>query len=264
MQDTAFLLELFDFHGDLVRQFRAQLAHYLLAHQFSGKEAAAAVGDLVFREEVLALRQALSHQALQGVEVVALEGGDRHQFGVRQLFLKPGQMRDQVALLVHAVGLVHREQHRALHVLHALQHQLVLFGPAVAVDHEDHHIHILQGRRGAAVHVAVQRLVALLVQAGGVDVDRLHVALGLDAEHVVAGGLRLARGDRQFLPEDVVEQRGLAHVRAADDGDVAAAGGIDISHCRSPRRGQPGRRPRPPVRRYGGWRPGPGSCHSAG
>ncbi len=46
-----------------------------------------------------------------------------------------------------------------------------------------------------------------------------------DAGDAVARGLRLARGDADLLPHQRVQQRGLAHVGAADDGDQATAGG---------------------------------------
>jgi len=223
MQGLALLLELFDLDGDLVRQLGAHLAHDFLAHQFGGEETAAAVGDLVFREEVLVLRQVASDHTLQGVEVVAVLGRDRHDLGVRQLLLQPAQVRHQLGFVFDAVGLVQRDDQRAGDVLHTLEDHLVFVGPLGAVDHEDHHVDVLQRRRSGLVHVAVQGFLAAFVHAGGVDVDRLHVAFGLDAQHVVTGGLRLARGDRELLAEDVVEQRGLAHVRTADDGNIATA-----------------------------------------
>ncbi|MNO78081.1 hypothetical protein D3C76_692080 [compost metagenome] len=251
VQGLALLLELFDLDGDLVRQFGTQLAHDLFADQFGGQEAATAVGDLVFREEVIVFRQVLGDQAFQRIEVVPLLCRDRHDFGIRQLLLQPFQVRHQIGLVFDPVGLVDGQDQRALDVLNTIEHKLIFLGPAGAIDHEDHHVDIFQRRRGSLVHVAVERFFVALVHAGGIDVDRLDITLGLDAEHVVPGGLRLARGDRQLLPQDMVEQRGLAHVGTADDGDIAAAGYVCISHCHSPR---PGRSvlPRPrPVRRYG-------------
>src|SRR5881394_4317286 len=56
VQGFALLLEFFDFDGDLVWQLGAHLAHDFLAYQFSGEEAAAAIGDLVFREKVIVFR----------------------------------------------------------------------------------------------------------------------------------------------------------------------------------------------------------------
>jgi len=46
-------------------------------------------------------------------------------------------------LFLDAVGLVDGDDQRPGDVLHALQHGLVFFGPASAVDDEDHHVDIL-------------------------------------------------------------------------------------------------------------------------
>ena len=58
---------------------------------------------------------------------------------------------------------------------------------AVGVDH--------RRRARLQLHVKVQGLFAALVHARRINVDGLNIAFGLDAQHVVAGGLRLARGD---------------------------------------------------------------------
>ena len=56
---------------------------------------------------------------------------------------------------------------------------------------------------------------------GRVDEHELRLVGGVDAHHPVARGLRLPWGDADFLPDDAVEQRRLADVGAADDGDEA-------------------------------------------
>ncbi|MNI21884.1 hypothetical protein D3C73_754260 [compost metagenome] len=262
VQGLALLLELFDFNGDLVRQLGAHLAHDFLAHKLRGEETAAAVGDLVFREEVIVFRQVLGNHAFQCIEVMPVLCGNRDDLRVRQLFLQPGQVRHQLGLVFDAVGLVQRHDQRAGHVLDALENHLVFFGPLGAVDHEDHHVDVFQRRRSGLVHVAVQGLFAALVHTRGVDVDRLHIALGLDTEHVVTGGLRFARGDRQLLTQDVVQQRGLAHVRTADDGNIATASCVCISHCHSPHPGQSVLRRPLPVRQYDDSHPDLGFFHS--
>ena len=260
VQDAALLLELLDLHGDLVGHLGAELAHHLLAHQFGGEEARAAVGELVFLEEVLAFGQVPGHQRLEGVETLPVQRGDRHDLGIGQLLGQPLEVRQQLALVFQAVDLVDHQQQRAFDEPDPVEDHLVLVGPARAVDDEDHHVDVLERRAGAAVHVAVERLVVVLVHAGGIDIDRLHRPLGLDAEQGVPGGLRLARGDRQLLAEDVIEQGRLADVRPADDGHIAAAA-RGFSHCHSPRPGPPVPPRPPPVRRCGGWHPGHGSCH---
>src|SRR5690554_489883 len=99
---------------------------------------------------------------------------------------------------------------------------LVLIGPARAVDHEEHHVDIAQYLGGTAVHEAVEGLLGVLVQAGGIHVDGLDIVLGLDSQQGVPGGLGLARGDRQLLSQDMVEQRRLAHIGPPDDCHIAA------------------------------------------
>jgi hypothetical protein len=53
--------------------------------------------------------------------------------------------------------------------------------------------------------------------------QHLRIVAGLDTQHLVPGGLGLARGDRQLLPEQMVEQRGLAHIGPSDERDIATA-----------------------------------------
>ncbi len=265
MQHMPLLLEILDLDGDLVRHFCPQLTHDLLAHQFGGKKTAAAIGDLVFGKEVLAFRQVFGHQLFQHLQILPMLSGNRYDLGIRQLLRQPLEVRQEFGLVLDAVGLVHRHDERTFHVFHAVEHQLVFIGPACAVDHEDHHIDVLEGRRGGTVHVAVERGFAIAVQARRVDVDRLDGTLGLDAEHVVAGGLRLARSDRELLAEDVVEQRRLADIGATDDGDIATAAhaffrGRCVIHGHSPRPGRSRPRRRLPVRQCAGWRPARVSC----
>ena len=81
----------------------------------------------------------------------------------------------------------------------------------------------------ALVRGVEERGLAVLVQARGIDIDRLHAALGLDAEHVVTGGLRLARGNRQLLPENMVEQGRLADVRPAHQGNYGNHQALHLS-----------------------------------
>src|SRR4029079_13567205 len=59
--------------------------------------------------------------------------------------------------------------------------------------------------------------------AGRVDEDELRALVGEDPLDAMARGLRLARRDRDVRADDLVEQRRLADVRAADDGDGAGA-----------------------------------------
>ncbi len=113
----AFLLEVLDLDGDLVRHLGTKLPHDFLAYQLGGKKAAAAIGDLVFREEMLALGQALGDQVFQRFQILSMLCGNRHDLGVGQLLGEPAQMRQQLGLVLDAVGLVHRHDQRPGNVL---------------------------------------------------------------------------------------------------------------------------------------------------
>ena len=62
---------------------------------------------------------------------------------------------------------------------------------------------------------------ATLVDAGRIDVDDLALGHGLDTDNTVPGGLRLTRGNGEFLSDQPIEQGGFAHVGPPDQGAVA-------------------------------------------
>ncbi len=66
-----------------------------------------------------------------------------------------------------------------------------------------------------------------IVNARRVDEDDLRGFAGENAQDAIARGLRLGRDDGNLLAQQRVQQRGLAHVRLADNGDEAGteAGG---------------------------------------
>jgi hypothetical protein len=101
--------------------------------------------------------------------------------------------------------------------------------------HDHHHqVHAFQRTRRGAVQIPVQRPALAGMDARRVHEHRLHAALGTDAEQAVACGLRLGRGDGELLPDQAVQQRRLADVRPADNGDGAGAldrcGGLSFGH----------------------------------
>ena len=74
---------------------------------------------------------------------------------------------------------------------------------------------------GGVEPLAEQR--AGLVDAGRVDEHDLGVGPGEHAHDAGAGGLRLVRDDGHLRAEDLVEQRGLAHVGPAHERHEAGA-----------------------------------------
>ena len=220
-------LEFLDLDGHLVGQFIAQLTHHLLAHQLGGQEARALVGDLVVREHVLALWQTLHHVLEQQIDVGAVLGRHRNDGREVTTLLQALQPGREGGLVLEPIDLVDHQNHRRLHVGQLLEHDLVFFHPAGAVDDEDDGIDVTQRLGGGLVHEAVDRLVAIAlhdVDPRGIDEDALGALFGVDTHHLVTRGLRTTRGDRDLLAQDVVHQRRLADIRATDDGDEATAG----------------------------------------
>ena len=112
------------------------------------------------------------------------------------------------------------------------------------VDHHARDVDVGQAHERAAVELLAERVVRL-VQAGRVDEHDLGVLGVDDRAQPVARRLRLVRDDRDLRSHERVDERRLAGVRAADQGDEAAAdlarGGLgpvtccDASWSRKPR-----------------------------
>ena len=84
---------------------------------------------------------------------------------------------DELALRIHNLAKRIGDQHGAVHIPHRVGH---LFN-----------------------HI-VPQLILRLVQAGGIDKDQLHLALGQNAGDAGAGGLGLVRDDGDLLPHQKV------------------------------------------------------------
>ena len=100
-------------------------------------------------------------------------------------------MGQQQLPLLQLVDFVDRQDNRALYPLELLQHHLIGTGPRQLIHHEDHHIHVDQGGRRRLVHIAVQGPGLILMHARCIDINGLYRALGLDAQNLMPGGLRL-------------------------------------------------------------------------
>src|SRR5512145_65877 len=66
-----------------------------------------------------------------------------------------------------------------------------------------------------------------VMNTGRIEKDDLIIFGGQDAHLAAAGGLRLGSHGRDFLAEESVDERGLAHIGASDNGHKA---GFDFSH----------------------------------
>ena len=87
------------------------------------------------------------------------------------------------------------------------------------VDHEDDDVGLGDREAGLLLDAGLDRVVRVDLEAAGVDEhEPPAVPLGV-AVQAVAGRPRAVLDDRRARPEDAVEERALADVRAADDGD---------------------------------------------
>ena len=125
---------------------------------------------------------------------------------------------------MHAIDLVDHGDHAGVpHRAMRWSASLILIGPLERLDHEQHQIGIAHRGGGGAIHGAVERALLAQVQARGVDEGDLRLGQLQQADHPMARGLRARRDDAELLPDQGIQQRGLADIRAAGQRDKAAA-----------------------------------------
>ena len=161
--------------------------------------------------------------ACSAVERAVLLGADRHDRGERIQRRELGHLRQQRVLVRELVDLVERHDHARPRAAAARRPRgpPSVVRPASTTSTTASTSARLCAHR--AVHPLVEPRAVPRLETGRVDEDELRVARGQDAGDAVTRRLRLARGDADLLADQVVEQRRLADVGPADDGDVAAA-----------------------------------------
>ena len=174
------------------------------------------VGELV-GDLVLFLRQQRHDVVEQVARAVAVQGRKRR--GLTDA--KRIELPDAVVLAIGVVELVHQQKDRLVAALEHASDRLVLLGDAgAAVDHKQDDGGFLGGGEGLVADgrgkdiVTLERLDAARVDDGelaAVPIGRVVRAVARDAAGLVDDGVR---GLGQ-----AVNERGLAHVGASDDGD---------------------------------------------
>ena len=96
----------------------------------------------------------------------------------------------------------------------------LLVEPLAGVDEQADDVRVAGPAPGGGHHRAVEPALRL-EDAGRVDEDDLRLALDGDAAHQRPRRLHLARDDRDLGADERVEQRRLAGIRRADQGDEA-------------------------------------------
>src|ERR1039458_3885649 len=90
------------------------------------------------------------------------------------------------------------------------------------VHHEQADVFLTERLEGLAHHDLVQTVERLLAARGGGEPE-LAFGVGPDTEESPARRLRLVGDDRDFRPDEGVQERGLSGVRTSDDGHRAGA-----------------------------------------
>ena len=122
----------------------------------------------------------------------------------------------------HRIDLVDHQQRRfpgRFHLIERLAGRGV-DGRRPCLDEEESEIRVGERLQCPLDHAGIQATL------GGVEARRVEKRdLGIrprdDPENTAAGGLRLGADDGEFLADQPVEERALAHVGPADDGDEA-------------------------------------------
>ena len=134
------------------------------------------------------------------------------------------------------IGLIGLGEHQDLLAASALN---TLGDPSVppadglgGIDQKRDDVHVVELKQSALVNLGAQAVLGL-VDARGIDKDQLVAGAVDDGAHAAARGLGHRRGDGDLLAVAGVEQRGLAGVGTADQGNKAAAeAGLNISKAR--------------------------------
>ena len=127
---------------------------------------------------------------------------------------------DRIGFAGRVVALVDDEDHRRLGASQAVRDLVVERGDAgVGVDHEQDEIGLLDRHPCLLLDALLDVGPGLQLQAAGVDHGERAAGPLRGAVDAVAGGARDVGDDRDALADEPVEERALADVRAADDGD---------------------------------------------
>ena len=206
--------------GHRMRHLVARELQDLLADEFRDDQALRLVRDHVFRIVLRSFRQILLDFRQQRVEIRLRLGRDWHDADERVL-VRIARDDWQHLLLLDEVELVDDEDDRLARRLQALEDVVLARAHLLGrIDDEEDGVDFLQSALCRLDHVLAE-LVLWLVDARRVEEDDLGIRLRQDAEDAVLRGLRLIAHDGDLLADQRVDERRLADVRAADDGDEA-------------------------------------------
>ena len=131
-----------------------------------------------------------------------------------------------------AVPFVDGDQQRPAALQRKPQHARILFADAVVgIDHEDHDMGGVDGLQGLGDARLLDHILdlAATAHARGVDQGELAPVARERHEYAVAGGARHLARDHALFTDQPVDERRLADVGAADDGDADASIGCGVA-----------------------------------
>src|SRR5690606_6372707 len=154
----------------------------------------------------------------QLVQLLILQRADRHDGIVGMLRHDPGHKGKQLVAPLQRVDLADH-QDGAAGIRQQRQQLGVAVGPLAGFDHMHDHVHFGQRLRHDPVHHAIHGAAMAGLKARRVDEHELLVLARQHAVDAMPRGLRLARHNGNFRPDQGVGQGGFAHVGAPDHGD---------------------------------------------
>ena len=206
-----------DLHRHRVGHLLAGVQQHLFPHQLGHQQLLRLVAHHLRRVEVGPGRQGRRQGLHECRTAGSREGAAAMQGPFLGHELAVGGL-DVVGVGAHPVALVQGHLHRGAGLAQDLHDPGI--APArrlAAVDQQQHLIHLTDGTPGA-LHQPLAQQVMGLVDARRVEQHQLGGGGGEDGPQAVAGGLGHRRCDRHLLAHQVVQQRGLAHVRPTDQG----------------------------------------------
>ena len=169
----------------------------------------------------------------QPVDILAGEPGQRHHRHAAQLRQQPvaglAQARQRRVLVLDQVPFIDRDHQGAPFALHKIrQRQILLFERDGGVEHQHDHFGILDRAQAVAHRQLFQLLGDARPAADAGSVDQVdHPAFPLPRhEDGIAGYARFRPDQHAFLAHHAVDQRRLARIGTADNGDVEIPLGV--------------------------------------
>ena len=161
------------------------------------------------------LRHQHSERIVEIAQALAMLGGNLDGVAEAQ---RVGFHRADFAVL--ALALVGDQHHRLVGAAREIGKGAIVRRQACArVDHEHQRIRKADRGFGLLLHPRGERALGALVEAGGIDDGEFEVAETRISLAAVARNAGLVIHQREFLPDQPVEQRRLSDIGPADDGN---------------------------------------------